>query len=322
MHGRTSSSPAFVAPKGFPGSSRSVKLTQDGKRLCVEPLAMFTGFEGEAFSFLKDVVTAGATGGTGDVIAQLAEKNKFGAAEDESDEIKFFEEPEGNFELDVRRSLSYTSFAAAYTGAFQHFLFANLQDAIPDPIVRVAVNQGLIIPLCYYSLLVFLVPKLRAKTKQEEEDLRGSINLMKMIPRNWLFWVPLQFVQFNFIPIEFQVVYCSCLSLIWNIILSLLTAGGSKEERPLPETVMADISISIPDAKSPRPAGQLNAMQSASSANYDNKNISIRSNRSERWLRILNNDAPQDYPKPAEAQKETREEQEDNIFASAFRRER
>ncbi|CAB9511716.1 Peroxisomal membrane protein 2 [Seminavis robusta] len=214
-------------------------LSQDGKRFRPEPLAMImpTGFEGELFGLLKDTLTAGATGGAGDVIAQLADKSR---NNDEDDKDFFFSEEKEPFDLDVRRTLSYATFAAGYTGAFQHVVFANLQETFSDPVIKLALNQGLIIPLCYYSLFVFLVPKLRARSAAEEETLRSSIDVFAMIPKNWLFWVPLQFIQFNYIPTEFQVIYCSFLGLIWNIILSFLTSGAKAktEPPPLPETAL------------------------------------------------------------------------------------
>jgi Mpv17 / PMP22 family len=192
-----------------------------------------TGLEGEAFGFIKDSLTAAVTGGAGDVIAQLAAKQ---SKQGDNTGIEISDEP---FELDVRRTLSYATFAAGYTGAFQHALFANLQESIPEPLVRLALNQGLIIPLCYYSLLVWLVPKMRATSMEEEERLRSSINVLQMIPRNWAFWVPLQFIQFAYIPTEYQVIYCCFLALIWNVILSFFTSGASKTESlPLPETAL------------------------------------------------------------------------------------
>jgi Mpv17 / PMP22 family len=320
MRSRSSSSTAFVSSNGW---SAPTKLSKDGKRILVEPLGMFTGLEGVAFNFIKDVAMAGATGGTGDIIAQLvAEKKRVDGKEEDINggDIAFFAEAD-NFELDVRRTLSYTAFAALYTGGFQHFLFSNLQEALPDPIVRVAVNQGLIIPLCYYSLFIFLVPKLRARSKEEEEEIRGSINLMKMIPRNWAFWVPLQFVQFNFIPMEFQVIYCSFLGLIWNVCLSFFTAGSSAKEAPLTETVMnnsqealADVAISVAEGQRTGTIGLLNALRSAQSPNL--ASTSKKPSEVGSWSRLFGNNSLPEGPQPTEG---TKEEQE-NFLSSVFGR--
>lgn len=298
MHGKRFSS-SFVSPRGLIGiSSPSNKLNQDATRLFSTPsIDLFTGLEGGGFELglLKDVLTAGATGGTGDIIAQFAaQRSDFeeGGAEGK---IDFFDEP---FELDTRRSLSYAVFAAVYTGGFQHFLFSILSESIPDPMVRVVINQGLIIPLCYYSLLVWAVPKLRAGSKAEERDLRGSIDLRTMIPRNWAFWVPLQFIQFNFIPMDLQVVYCSVCGLVWNIVLSFFTAGGvPREEGPVSQNARwqtsadADVKLSVGAVgrTTKKPEGLVGAFQAASSPRLADKRETSSSNqRARSWLRILN----------------------------------
>lgn len=251
MHGlSTSKTAAFVtiSPMGLKDTS---SVVQNGRRLRSQPAAMMHGFEEEAFGFAKDVITAAATGATGDLIAQFTEKQRKGdsslqfTVDDTDAAMESFD-----FDFDLRRTASYATFAAGYTGAFQHVLFDNLHERIDDPIMRLAVNQGLVIPLVYYSLLVWLVPKLRARSQEEEAQLRGNINVMAMIPRNWAFWVPLQFIQFNYIPADFQVVYCSFLGLIWNVCLSFFTAGGQAKDIPQPTAAelniepLADVSIS------------------------------------------------------------------------------
>ena len=200
MHGLSSTSSAFVStksPAGLKGTDKNL-LTQNGQRFRVQPTAaMIGGHEAEIFGFAKDIATAAATGATGDLIAQLAAKKRKESAFQLQDGNEMLSAP---FEmdlsdLDLRRTAAYGCFAAGYTGAFQHVLFDNLQERISDPVERLAINQGLIIPLVYYSLLVWLVPKLRARSPEEEVELRGNINVQKMIPRNWAFWVPLQFIQ-------------------------------------------------------------------------------------------------------------------------------
>lgn len=184
-----------------------------------------TGLENEIAGLTKDVLTAAATCGTGDAIAQFANSQK-------NDDESVFGLDNKNFEFDMRRTLSYATFGAIYTGGFQHFLFAELQDTISDPIARLVLNQGLIIPLAYYPLLVWFVPLLRARSSIEKEELRSSIDVFSMIPKNWAFWFPLQFIQFNYIPSDLQVAYCALVGLLWNIILSLFTGGSQPQVEP------------------------------------------------------------------------------------------
>jgi len=310
----SASSSAFVAPRGLinPSNSKSnsaassVTLTPDGTRVGAhQPLEMMAGdFEFEAFGFAKDVLTAAVTGGSGDIIAQLAEKKK--ASMDKSNSLlpseiaeAVAEEP---FELDIRRTLSYATFAAGYTGGFQHFLFSNLQENIADPLVRTGLNQGLIIPLCYYSLLVWSIPKLRATSQDEEEQLRANIDVKKMIPRNWMFWVPLQFVQFTFIPTELQVAYCSVLGLVWNIMLSLMTAGPSNTQN-VSEEVFADVKITLTDD------------ELVKAPSYKPATASV-GERGAKLLRYLSGTAEES----SIVEYQQKEEENESAFASVFRR--
>ena len=43
---------------------------------------------------------------------------------------------------------------------------------------------------------------------------------------NWLFWIPVQLVQFRFVPLQNQVLYVCTASMIFNSILSFLTNRG------------------------------------------------------------------------------------------------
>jgi hypothetical protein len=229
MHGLSSSAAFVSTPVGLVGApASSLELSDDGKRFRPRPVAMLGGFETEVIGFAKDVITAGSTGAAGDLIAQVVEKKGRGELFAANKGIA------GNFDFDLRRSGAYGVFAGGYTGAFQHFLFARLQDSVPNPLARLAINQGLIIPIFHYTLLLWLVPKLRARSQREEETLRKNINVLKMIPRNWAFWVPLQLIQFCFIPHRYQVFFCSVLGFFWKVILSLLTQGAQQKVQPVP----------------------------------------------------------------------------------------
>lgn len=292
------------------------------------------GMEVETLGFAKDILTAAVMGGAGDIIAQITEQKKASSSLDESELLLPKEIADASldesFDLDVRRTLSYASFAAGYTGGFQHFLFAGLSETIADPLVRTGLNQGLIIPLCYYSLLVLFIPKLRARSLQEEETLRSNIDVKKMIPRNWLFWVPLQWVQFTFIPTDLQVVYCSALGLVWNIILSLMTAGGSKTdpvvatEKGIPvlqnvNNMVADVKISLPNGSK---TGEQTLVRSYQSANTEVPTGFFGSNgeRGAKWRSYLGGteEALPLANAKRELQEQEKEEKEVDLF-SVFR---
>jgi hypothetical protein len=120
----------------------------------------------------------------------------------------------------------------------QHFILGYLNTNFDDPLMRLALAQFAFIPLCYYPAFLLTVPALRAGFRPGSDVERNKLtqDLLGKLPvtllRNWAFWLPVQFVQFSFIPTEMQVTYCASFGVIWNAILSYSTmqAGASATE--------------------------------------------------------------------------------------------
>lgn len=53
-------------------------------------------------------------------------------------------------------------------------------------------------------------------------------NVSDVVVSNWTLWVPAMFVNFRFVPMNWQVLYSNCIGLIWNIYLSWKTQVDSK----------------------------------------------------------------------------------------------
>ena len=46
--------------------------------------------------------------------------------------------------------------------------------------------------------------------------------------RNLLFWIPVQYVQFCYVPTDLQIPFLSCAGLAWTFILSILAGSAEK----------------------------------------------------------------------------------------------
>eukprot|EP00566_Odontella_aurita_P021917 CAMPEP_0113566850 /NCGR_PEP_ID=MMETSP0015_2-20120614/22951_1 /TAXON_ID=2838 /ORGANISM="Odontella" /LENGTH=230 /DNA_ID=CAMNT_0000469183 /DNA_START=288 /DNA_END=980 /DNA_ORIENTATION=- /assembly_acc=CAM_ASM_000160 len=175
--------------------------------------------------FLGHVATGGTLALAGDVIAQtlLSEKNEF--------------PPE---DWDRARTAAFVTFGGLYTGGVQHFIFGFLNAAFDDPIKRLLLAQFFFIPFCYYPTFLAMVPALRAGLEADgdffseeavvrREELFGETasKIPATLVRNWFFWLPVQFVQFSFIPVDLQVTYCAAFGVIWNAILSWSTSSAA-----------------------------------------------------------------------------------------------
>ena len=139
---------------------------------------------------------------------------------------------------DIIRTAAFVVFGALYTGGAQHFIFNFLNGSFDEPLVRLALAQFFFIPFCYYPTFLVMTPALRAgweygfgsseaKTRQSELFTGVASKIPSTLVRNWCFWLPVQYVQFNFIPVEYNVTFTAAFGVIWNAILSWSTASST-----------------------------------------------------------------------------------------------
>ena len=176
---------------------------------------------------LEHIATGGALALAGDVIAQslLSEVRPRSFPPEDWDKV---------------RTAAFVAFGGIYTGGVQHFIFGFLNATFDEALVRLALAQFFFIPFCYYPTFLLMVPALRAGWESEggfgseEANLRREelfsetfSKIPSTLQRNWLFWLPVQFVQFNFVPVDLQVTYCAAFGVIWNAILSWSTSSSA-----------------------------------------------------------------------------------------------
>lgn len=159
-----------------------------------------------------------------------------------------------SFEYDVKRGAAFATFGASYTGAFQAYWFDYLNahlvglgvdlgvwgsPYIPPPssevlaAAKVAVNQFVVVPALYMPLFFAVTGALGGL------DLEASLERMRslygpILRRNYAFWLPVQFLAFVALPLEYQVPVLTVASLLWTVILSSL--GSGKVAASLPDS--------------------------------------------------------------------------------------
>lgn len=71
---------------------------------------------------------------------------------------------------------------------------------------------------------------------------RARDNFSPLMQRNLLFWIPVQFVQFGFVPKDLQIPFLSCAGLAWTFILSIM-AGSAKQYSKQAERVEPAVAL-------------------------------------------------------------------------------
>jgi hypothetical protein len=177
---------------------------------------------------LQHVAVGGALAFAGDVIAQSLTNP---SRQEDGQELSL---PPPDW--DRVRTAALAAFGALYTGGAQHFIFGWLNGQFTEPLYRLLLAQFCFIPFCYYPTFLLMVPTLRAGfgpgSAEKRERLTAEIvsRLPATLLRNWCFWLPVQAVQFSFIPTDLQVTYCAVFGVVWNAILSWSTMQSSEDE--------------------------------------------------------------------------------------------
>ncbi|XVF07055.1 hypothetical protein REPUB_Repub06bG0104200 [Reevesia pubescens] len=124
--------------------------------------------------------------------------------------------------LDVKRTFVFTLTGLVLVGPTLHFWYLYLSNLIKLPgasgaFLRLLLDQFLFAPIfigVFFSTLVTLegrpsqvVPKLQQEW-------------VSAVVANWQLWIPFQFLNFRFVPQQFQVLAANFIAVVWNVILS------------------------------------------------------------------------------------------------------
>mmetsp|Transcript_36103 Transcript_36103/g.66177 ORF Transcript_36103/g.66177 Transcript_36103/m.66177 type:complete len:315 (+) Transcript_36103:127-1071(+) len=179
------------------------------------------------------MLTGAALAAAGDAIAQGRDDDDYNAA----------------------RGASFAAFDMTYRGA-QHYLFpiivefcrgqyllsimaavgaTKLFDASSlTAMERALANQLIIVPLMYYPVFFTFTGAMQGLTFIEGLE-RAKENFIPLMKRNLLFWIPVQYVQFCYVPTDLQIPFLSVAGLGWTFILSAMAGSAKKYSNDDPE---------------------------------------------------------------------------------------
>lgn len=196
-----------------------------------------------AHPLMTKAATAGCLAALGDAVAQKQAEEKY----------------------DALRGVSFAFFAAAYTGAFQHFWFGWLNDklaftaALSSPSLalllatpsspailaagKLGLNQFIVVPFIYMPL--FFVVTGAISLSVEESIERARRLYFPLLLRNYAFWLPAQFIQFSLVDPEWQVPYICAASLLWNVVLSSVSGRAATSGVQLNDSAGVDVTETV-----------------------------------------------------------------------------
>ncbi|KAF0033839.1 hypothetical protein F2P81_013905 [Scophthalmus maximus] len=109
------------------------------------------------------------------------------------------------------------------TGPVSHFFYQLMETWLPatDPycIVKRLLLDRLFFAPGFLLIFYFVMNILEAKGREDfEKKMRGSYwTALKM---NWKVWTPFQFININFVPVQFRVLFANMIALFWYAYLA------------------------------------------------------------------------------------------------------
>jgi protein Mpv17 len=177
-------------------------------------------------------------------------------------------------DYDKRRAASFAAFDMVYR-AVQHFSFPIITAACHGqflgslPLLHdnvgasqlAAMEQTLgsqlgIVPFFYYPVFFALTGAVQGLSASGALN-RAQENFLPLMKRNLLFWIPVQFVQFGYIPEDLQIPFLSICGLGWTFILSA-AAGSAKNYTPVKEMEKEVLNVQVQEVEETQatPLGQ------------------------------------------------------------------
>ncbi|XP_031164627.1 peroxisomal membrane protein 2 [Sander lucioperca] len=163
------------------------------------------------YPILTKSVTSGILTALGNLLSQILEarkKAKNGAQVNE---------------IDTAATARYAIYGLFITGPLSHYFYQLMEVWMPstDPlcIVKRLLLDRLVFAPGFLLIFYFVMNILEAKGWTDfEKKMRGSYwTALKM---NWKVWTPVQFININFVPVQFRVLFANMIALFWYAYLA------------------------------------------------------------------------------------------------------
>ncbi|XP_011837617.1 PREDICTED: peroxisomal membrane protein 2 [Mandrillus leucophaeus] len=146
----------------------------------------------------------------GNFLAQMIEKKR---------------KKENSRSLDVGGPLRYAVYGFFFTGPLSHFFYLFMEHWIPPEVPLAGLRRLLLDRLVFapaFLMLFFLIMNfLEGKDASAfATKMRGGF--WPALRMNWRVWTPVQFININYIPLKFRVLFANLAALFWYAYLASL----------------------------------------------------------------------------------------------------
>jgi len=145
---------------------------------------------------------------------------------------------------DWKRTLLLTSFGAMYTAGPGFLFYCKIYPRLlpRKPIISAGFDSGVQTPFVYMSQYYIMAEFIKdltspsASFRSSGETLTAGLatwktNLVEDYPKQLLFWLPAQVLNFWFVPLHLRILYMASIGFVWSILLSTWRGNAMDESK-------------------------------------------------------------------------------------------
>ncbi|XP_060048678.1 peroxisomal membrane protein 2 [Erinaceus europaeus] len=160
---------------------------------------------------LTKAVTSGILSALGNILAQTIQKKQ--------------KKENSSQKLDLSGPLRYGIYGFFFTGPLSHFFYLFMDHWIPPEVPLAGLKRLLLDRLVFapaFLLLFFSVMNFLEGKDTAEGAARTWNQFWPALQTNWRVWTPVQFINVNYVPLQFRVLFANLVALFWYAYLASL----------------------------------------------------------------------------------------------------
>ncbi|XP_077457476.1 peroxisomal membrane protein 2 [Stigmatopora argus] len=165
----------------------------------------------EQYPILTKSVTSGILSALGNLLSQILEARK----KDQNDA--------SGKEIDTVGALRYAIYGLFVTGPVSHYFYQLMEMWMPTTDPYCLVKRLLLDRLVFapgFLLIFYLVMNILEAKGWNNFVKKIQASYWSALKMNWRVWTPFQFININFVPVQFRVLFANIIALFWYAYLA------------------------------------------------------------------------------------------------------
>ncbi|XP_062874016.1 peroxisomal membrane protein 2 [Trichomycterus rosablanca] len=163
------------------------------------------------YPIITKSVTSAILSATGNLLSQAVEAKK---------KLK---EGRSRKNVDVYGPLRFAVFGLVITGPVSHYFYQLLEVMFPAavsfPMLKRLLLERLVFAPAFLLLFFTVMNALEGKSIADLQDTVKT-RYWAALKMNWKVWTPFQFININYVPVQFRVLFANLIALFWNAYLT------------------------------------------------------------------------------------------------------